>query len=100
MKPKKKKKAKPTDFDRLAPPPTSSPTILPNKSTLELEVMFDTGDISNYKISPSLRQELLTRLTPSLDKPTPSFIGFTETARNNLVILNTNHIFSIEVVRS
>jgi hypothetical protein len=66
---------------------------------LALSVLFDNGDHVDYEIGAVLRQELMTRLTPSLDKPTPIFISFTEAKGNDLVILNTSHILSIEIGR-
>jgi hypothetical protein len=95
MKPKKNLR----DFERLAPPP-SSPAEQPAKTSLALHVLFDNGDRIEYEIGAALRQELTTRLTPSLDKSTPTFVSFTEAKGNDLVILNTAHIFSIEIGRS
>ena len=98
MKPKKKKKAELTDLERLAPPP-SPPPEQPNKTCLTLKVTFDNGEQQRYAINAVLRQEILTRLTPSLDKATPNFISFISPSNQSTVILNTSTILAIEIVR-
>jgi hypothetical protein len=66
---------------------------------LALSVSFDDGSHVDYEIGAVLRQELMTRLMPSLDKPTPTFISFTEATGNDLVILNTSHILAVTIGR-
>ena len=99
MRPRKKQKTKQSDFERLAPPPSTLPQQQPAKTALVLSVWFDNGDRVDYEIGAVLRQELMTRLTPSLDKSTPTFVSFTETKGNDLIILNTSHILSIAIGR-
>ena len=70
------------------------------KTELTLLISFDDGSHAEYDIGAMTRQEIMTRLTPSLDKPTPTFISFIETHGNDLIILNTTHILSIAVGRS